>query len=54
MFDWIIHNRGVFNSSYVAIGHSYQEAKKLQDDHNTFTMTTNVRPFSRKKLNLFF
>jgi hypothetical protein len=43
MFDWIYHNRAVFLSSYVAIGRGFPEAKKLQDDHNQFTMASNVR-----------
>lgn len=42
MFDWILHNRQVFSGSYVAIGHSFQEAKKLQEEHNQFTMGSNV------------
>ena len=43
MFDWIYHNREAFTSNYVSIGHSFQEAKKLQEDHNRFTMGSNVR-----------
>ena len=43
MFDWIYHNRDLFTNNYVAIGHAHQEAKKLQDEHNHFTMGSNVR-----------
>ena len=42
MFDWIYHNRDAFMSSYVEIGHSFATAKKLQDDHNHFTLNSNV------------
>ena len=42
MFDWIYHNRDVFLSNYVEIGHSYPTSKKLQDDHNHFTMGSNT------------
>ena len=41
MFDWIYHNRDVFLSNYVDIGHSYPIAKKLQEDHNHFTLASN-------------
>ncbi|XP_059088154.1 triple functional domain protein-like isoform X1 [Tigriopus californicus] len=41
MFDWIFHHRSQFLNNYVSIGRSYQEAKKLQDDHNHFTMGSN-------------
>ena len=41
MFDWIYHNREAFGTNYVAIGHSFQESKKLQDEHNHFTMGSN-------------
>ena len=42
MFDWIYHNRDVFLSNYVDIGHSFPMAKKLQEDHNHFTLASNV------------
>lgn len=42
MFDWICHNRDVFLMNYVEIGHSYQLAKELQDEHNHFTMSSMV------------
>lgn len=42
MFDWICHNRDVFLMSYVEIGHSYQLAKDIQEDHNHFTMSSMV------------
>ena len=41
MFDWIYSNREAFSSTYVSIGHSYAESKKLQDEHNHFTMGSN-------------
>ncbi|PNF33717.1 hypothetical protein B7P43_G11430 [Cryptotermes secundus] len=40
MFDWICHNRDVFLMNYVEIGHSYQVAKELQEEHNHFTMSS--------------
>ncbi|XP_024083955.1 triple functional domain protein isoform X2 [Cimex lectularius] len=40
MFDWICHNRDVFLMNYVEIGHSYNLAKELQDEHNHFTMSS--------------
>ena len=43
MFDWIYQNRGVFISNYIAVGRSFKESKKLQEDHNHFTMGSNVR-----------
>ncbi|XP_037933419.1 triple functional domain protein isoform X2 [Teleopsis dalmanni] len=36
MFDWILHNRDVFQMSYVEIGHNYSVAKSLQDEHQKF------------------
>ena len=43
MFDWIFHNRDAFMASYVDIGHSFATSKKLQDDHNHFTLSSNVK-----------
>lgn len=43
MFDWICHNRDVFLMSYVEIGHSYQLAKDIQEEHNHFTMSSMVQ-----------
>ncbi|XP_067120464.1 LOW QUALITY PROTEIN: triple functional domain protein-like [Centruroides vittatus] len=40
MFDWIYHNRDLFLINYVEIGHSFQEAKDLQEEHNHFTMAS--------------
>ncbi|EDV95637.1 GH15671 [Drosophila grimshawi] len=45
MFDWILHNRDVFQMSYVEIGHNYSGAKSLQDEHQKFavaSMNVNV------------
>lgn len=36
MFDWILHNRDVFQMSYVEIGQTYSLAKSLQDEHQKF------------------
>jgi len=46
MFDWICHNRDVFLMSYVEIGHSYQLAKDIQEEHNHFTMSSMVKFFN--------
>jgi hypothetical protein len=40
MFDWIIHNRDLFQQSYVDIGVNYITAKQLQDDHQRFALTS--------------
>ena len=42
MFDWIFHNRELFSKNYVSIGCNFVEAKQLQDEHNNFTMGSNV------------
>ncbi|MPC23919.1 Kalirin [Portunus trituberculatus] len=38
MFDWVYHNREEFLVNYVAIGHSYQVSKSLQEAHSQFTV----------------
>lgn len=43
MLDWICRNREVFLSNYVEIGHSYQLAQQLQEEHNHFTANSMVR-----------
>lgn len=40
MFDWILHNRDVFQMSYVEIGHNYSLAKGLQDEHQKFAVAS--------------
>lgn len=50
MFDWICHNRDVFLMSYVEIGHSYQLAKDIQEEHNHFTMSSMVYIFYSKDI----
>ncbi|XP_030386251.1 triple functional domain protein-like isoform X1 [Scaptodrosophila lebanonensis] len=40
MFDWILHNRDVFQMSYVEIGHIYSVAKSLQDEHQKFAVAS--------------
>jgi hypothetical protein len=40
MFEWIMHNRDVFQQNYMDIGLSHVTAKNLQDDHNRFAVTT--------------
>ncbi|XP_062708109.1 triple functional domain protein [Aedes albopictus] len=40
MFDWILHNRDVFQETYVVIGHNYAMAKKILDDHQRFAVTS--------------
>lgn len=40
MFEWICHNRDVFLHNYVEIGHTYQLAKQLQEEHQHFTMSS--------------
>uniref|UniRef100_A0A8C2XME6 non-specific serine/threonine protein kinase n=1 Tax=Cyclopterus lumpus TaxID=8103 RepID=A0A8C2XME6_CYCLU len=38
MFDWIMHNKGLFLTSYTEIGGSHQQAVELQTQHNHFAM----------------
>ena len=45
MFDWIYSNREVFLSNYVEIGRNHGAAKKLQEEHNQFTIASNVSAF---------
>ncbi|XP_052122184.1 kalirin isoform X6 [Frankliniella occidentalis] len=40
MLDWICRNRDVFLMNYVEIGRSYKLAKKLQEEHSHFTMSS--------------
>ncbi|VEN42848.1 unnamed protein product [Callosobruchus maculatus] len=40
MFEWICHNRDVFLLNYVEIGHTYQLAKQLQEEHQHFAMSS--------------
>uniref|UniRef100_A0A336L0L3 CSON003029 protein n=1 Tax=Culicoides sonorensis TaxID=179676 RepID=A0A336L0L3_CULSO len=40
MFDWILHNRDVFQDTYVEIGNDYRIAKSLQEEHQRFNMTS--------------
>ena len=42
MFDWIYSNREVFLSNYVEIGRNHAAATKLQEEHNQFTIASNV------------
>ncbi|KAG2465202.1 TRIO protein, partial [Polypterus senegalus] len=38
MFDWIMHNKGLFLTSYTEIGTSHPHAMELQTQHNHFAM----------------
>lgn len=40
MFDWILHNRDVFQDTYVEIGNDYRMAKSLQEEHQRFNITS--------------
>lgn len=40
MFEWIMHNRDVFQQNYMDIGVNHLTAKNLQEDHIRFTVTT--------------
>uniref|UniRef100_W4VRC9 Putative triple functional domain ptprf n=1 Tax=Corethrella appendiculata TaxID=1370023 RepID=W4VRC9_9DIPT len=40
MFDWILHNRDVFQETYVEIGLNYTLAKNLQEEHQRFVLTS--------------
>lgn len=43
MFDWIMHNKGLFLTSYTEIGGNHQHAGELQTQHNHFAMNCMVR-----------
>ncbi|XP_056154644.1 triple functional domain protein isoform X2 [Lampris incognitus] len=38
MFDWIMHNKGLFLASYTEIGNNHPHAMELQTQHNHFAM----------------
>ncbi|XP_028971382.2 triple functional domain protein isoform X3 [Esox lucius] len=38
MFDWIMHNKGLFLTSYTEIGGNHKHAGELQTQHNHFAM----------------
>uniref|UniRef100_A0AAR2JDU5 non-specific serine/threonine protein kinase n=1 Tax=Pygocentrus nattereri TaxID=42514 RepID=A0AAR2JDU5_PYGNA len=38
MFDWIVHNKGLFLTSYTEIGANHQHVLELQTQHNHFAM----------------
>lgn len=40
MFEWILHNRDVFQQNYMDIGVNHISAKNLQEDHSRFAVTT--------------
>ncbi|KAK5862600.1 hypothetical protein PBY51_017977 [Eleginops maclovinus] len=42
MFDWIMHNKGLFLTSYTEIGGNHQHAVELQTQHNHFAMNCMV------------
>uniref|UniRef100_A0A672LTJ5 Triple functional domain protein-like n=1 Tax=Sinocyclocheilus grahami TaxID=75366 RepID=A0A672LTJ5_SINGR len=38
MFDWIVHNKGLFLTTYTEIGANHQHVLELQTQHNHFAM----------------
>uniref|UniRef100_A0A672Q0B6 non-specific serine/threonine protein kinase n=1 Tax=Sinocyclocheilus grahami TaxID=75366 RepID=A0A672Q0B6_SINGR len=38
MFDWIVHNKGLFLTTYTEIGPNHQHVLELQTQHNHFAM----------------
>lgn len=42
MFDWIMHNKGLFLTGYTEIGANNQHAMELQTQHNHFAMNCMV------------
>ncbi|EDS35252.1 guanine-nucleotide-exchange-factor [Culex quinquefasciatus] len=50
MFDWILHNRDVFQETYVEIGHNYALAKNLQEEHQRFAMTSRNVSFNINRI----
>lgn len=45
MFDWIVHNKGLFLNTYTEIGSNHQHVLELQTQHNHFAMNCMVRLF---------
>lgn len=45
MFDWIMHNKGLFLAGYTEIGNNHPHAMELQTQHNHFAMNCMVRRF---------
>ena len=43
MFDWIMHNKGLFLAGYTEIGTNHPHAMELQTQHNHFAMNCMVR-----------
>lgn len=43
MFDWIMHNKGLFMAGYTEIGNNHPHAIELQTQHNHFAMNCMVR-----------
>lgn len=43
MFDWIMHNKGLFLAGYTEIGNNHPHAVELQTQHNHFAMNCMVR-----------
>lgn len=55
MFDWIMHNKGLFLAGYTEIGNNHPHAMELQTQHNHFAMNCMVRfqlEFSQKIENI--
>lgn len=42
MFDWIMHNKGLFLAGYTEIGNNHPHAIELQTQHNHFAMNCMV------------
>ncbi len=57
MFDWIMHNKGLFLAGYTEIGNNHPHAMELQTQHNHFAMNCMVRfqlEFSQEIENVTF
>lgn len=48
MFDWILHNKGLFLAGYTEIGGNHPHAMELQTQHNHFAMNCMVRQTDRR------
>lgn len=42
MFDWIMHNKGLFLAGYTEIGNNHPHAVELQTQHKHFAMNCMV------------
>ncbi|XP_055538298.1 triple functional domain protein isoform X2 [Wyeomyia smithii] len=51
MFNWFLHNRDVFQQTYIEIGHNHKQANKVQEDHQErFVMPSRNVPDNTSRI----